>query len=178
MSVKPFDSKTMLVKAMLNGYAKEGEQEAIVIGFINCVNGILYISEPGTEKHYEINPYAVARNSCIKDSYGNYIFEYDLLELTDSNGKTEYGYLEWSNFYNSWGVRRSTEYSGYSDIKIFSKIKAVGNIILNDDDAQKMFDQDEQNNKEYSGIRVPSRTASSDRWQRKCHKEAMRGIGK
>lgn len=97
MSVKPFDSKIMLVKAMLNGYAKEGEQEAIVMGFINCVNGILYISEPGTDKHYEINPYSVSRNSCIKDSAGNYIFEYDLLELTqpNGNGKTEFGYLEY-----------------------------------------------------------------------------------
>lgn len=177
MVSKPFDSKTMLVKAMLNGYAEEGEQEAIVIGFISCVNGILYISEPGTEEHYEINPYAVVRNSCIKDSCGNYIFEYDLLELTDSNGKTGYGYLEWSDFYNSWGVRRSTEYSGYSDIKKFSITKVVGNIILNDDDAQKMFDQDEQNNKQYSGIKAPSITASSDRWQRKCHKETMRGMG-
>lgn len=177
MISKPFESDKMLVKAMLNGYAEEGEQEDVVIGFISCVNGILYISEPGTDEHYEINPYAVARNSCIKDSYGNHIFEYDLLELTDSNRKTEYGYLEWNDFYNSWGVRRSIEYGGYSDIKNFSKIKAVGNIILNDDDAQKMFDQDEQNNKGYSGISAPSKTASSDRWQQKCHKEAMRGIG-
>ena len=177
MVSKPFESKKMLVKAILNGYAEEGEQEAIVMGFISCVNGILYISEPGTGEHYEINPYAVARNSCIKDSDGNYIFEYDLLELTDPNGKTEYGFLEWNDFYNSWGVRRSTEYGGYSDIKRFSKIKAVGNIILNDDDAQKMYDQDAQNNKEYSGIKAPSRSASGDRWANKCHKEAMRGIG-
>lgn len=177
MISKPFESETMLVKAMLNGYAEEGKQEAIVKGFISEVNEVLYITEIGDDKHWEINPYAVARNSCIKDSYGNYIFEYDLLELTDLNGKTEYGYLEWDDFYNSWGIRRSTEYSGYSDIKKFSKIKAVGNIILNDDDAQKMFDQDAQNNKEYSGIRAPSSTASSDRWQQKCHKEAMRGIG-
>lgn len=131
---------------------------------------------PGDDKRWKVNPYAVARNSCIKDTYGDFIFEYDLLELTDPNGKTEYGFLEWNDFYNSWGVRRSTEYSGYSDIKAFSKTKVVGNIILNDDDAQKMYDQDERNNKEYSGILPPSRSASGDRWAKKCHEEAIRGI--
>lgn len=177
MNVKPFESDTMLVKAMLNGYADEGSQEAIVKGFISCMNGILYITEAGKDKHWEINPYAVARNSCIKDFDGNYIFEYDLLELTDTNGKTEYGFLEWNSFYNSWGIRCSTEYSGYSEIKKYRKIKAVGNIILNNDDAQKMYDQDNKNSKEYLGIMPPSRSASGDRWAKKCHKEAMRGIG-
>ena len=177
MISKPFESDKMLIKAMLCGYAEEGQQEAIVEGFIGCVNGLLFISEKGSNKQWKINPYAVARNSCIKDSDGDYIFEYDLLELTDRNGKTEYGFLEWSDFYNSWGIRRSTEYSGRSDIKNFCKIKVIGNIILNDDDAQKIFDQDEESKKEYSGIRAPSKTASSDRWAKKCHEEAMRGIG-
>ncbi len=175
--VKPFESDMMLVKAMLCGYAKEDEQEAILKGFISCDNDTLYITEPGGDKRWKVNPYAVARNSCIKDTYGDYIFEYDLLELTDPNGKTEYGFLEWNDFYNSWGVRTSTEYGGRSDIKTFSKVKVVGNIILNDDDAQKMYDQDERNNKEYSGILPPSRSASGDRWAKKCHEEAMRGIG-
>ena len=177
MISKPFESDRMLVKAMLCGYAEEGEQEAIVKGFISCVNDVLFIAEIGDDKHWEINPYTVARNSCIKDSDGDYIFEYDLLELTDTNGQTEYGFLEWNDFYNSWGIRRSTEYGGRSDIKDFRKIKVVGNIILNDDDAQKMYNQDEENKKEYSGIKAPSKTASSDRWSKKCHKEAMRGIG-
>lgn len=175
--VKPFESDKMLVKAMLCGYAEEDEQEAILKGFICCVNDILYITEPENDKRWKINPYAVARNSCIKDTYGDYIFEYDLLELTDQNGKTTYGFLEWSDFYKLWGIRCSTEYSSYSEIKKFSRIKVIGNIIFNDDDAQKMYDQDALNSKEYSGIAPPSRSASGDRWAKRCHKEAMRGIG-
>ncbi len=54
--VKPFESDMMLVKAMLCGYAKEDEQEAILKGFISCDNDILYITEPGDDKRWKVNP--------------------------------------------------------------------------------------------------------------------------
>lgn len=92
---------------------------------------------------FDVNPYTICRNSGIKDRKGKYIFEYDLLKLKHGLMPDSYGYLVWEENYKAWKIRQFISYSGHIDVNKYS-IEVVGNIILNDDDAQIIFKQDEQ----------------------------------
>lgn len=93
---------------------------------------------------FEVNPYTISRNSGIKDINGNYIFEYDLLKLSNYfNQDEQYGYLVWEEFYKSWKIRRFTEFGGTCDVSKF-KVEVVGNISLCDADAEIIYKQDKK----------------------------------
>ncbi len=132
---KPFNKDLMLVKALsLDNY--------LVEGFYVLDNNRPAIHNG--EKIININPYAVCRNSGIKDKKNHYVFEYDLLKLKRFGYDDGYGYLIWDDFWGKWIIRRYTEYGGSIDIKGYVTFERVGNIILSDEDAQKIYDQDEK----------------------------------
>lgn len=101
-----------------------------------------------TKKNVIINPYTICRNSCITDKNGIYIYEYDLLKLTHSLKSTCYGFLFWDDFYKSWKIRRRTDRTAYNNITDWT-IEVIGNVILNDADAEIIYNQEkEEDNKE------------------------------
>lgn len=146
MKAEAFNPDYMLVKAETYGFDKN----TVITGYYHCNhdpdnknNYIHYVNQIGEEQFYEINPYTICRNSGIKDIKGNYIYEYDLLKLKGTFDYEGYGYLVWDDFYKSWKIRRYTEYGGCSDVNKY-QIETVGNIILNNSDAEVIFNQDKE----------------------------------
>lgn len=145
MNSEVFNYDLQIVKALTIGF----EKETIVTGYYCCNHNpkdkreyIPYIKPKDEDRFYEINPYTVCRNSGIKDENGNYAFEYDLLKIRLNSSEEGHGFIIWSEFYKKWIIKRSTEFSGYLDVDK-CKFVIVGNIILDDDDAEIMYKQDE-----------------------------------
>ncbi len=104
------------------------------------------IRDRKTQKNVVINPYTICRNSCITDKNGKYVFEYDLLKLTHGLLPECYGFLVWEEEYKAWKIRQYTEFGGCIDVNKYT-IEAIGNIVLNDADAEIIYKQDEQERK-------------------------------
>lgn len=148
MKAETFNYDYQLVKAMTTGY----DNDTIVIGYYYCLHDtdnekkyIPYVKPKSEEIFYEVNPYTVCRNSGIRDSKGNYVYEYDLLKLKSGLKADGYGFLVWEDFYKAWKIRRYTEFGGCSDVGNY-QIEAIGNIILYDADAEIIFKQNRQAN--------------------------------
>lgn len=134
--MKTYDSSFSLVKALdLN--------DNIVCGFYFIADNGKYIHDFAQESTspIKINPYTVCRNSGIKDKNGAFVFEYDLLKLKHGLLPDSYGYLVWEESYKSWKIRQFTEFGGHIDVNKYN-IEVVGNIILNDKDAEIIYKQD------------------------------------
>lgn len=132
---KSYDSDLSLVKA------KCLKTDEVVCGYYYKDNNSHRVRNSAGV--FEVNPYAISRNSGIKDKKGKFIFEYDLLKISNYfNQDEEYGFLVWEDFYKTWKIRRFTEFSGSCDVSKF-KVEAVGNIVLCDADAEIIYKQDE-----------------------------------
>lgn len=140
--IKPYDGDLSLVKALIS------ENDKLIIGHYSQVKDpnsektLHYVKEPTNPNFYEVNPYAICRNSGIKDKDGKFIFEYDLLKISNYfNQDEQYGFLVWEDFYKAWKIRRFTEFGGTCDVSKF-KVETVGNILLCDADAEIIYKQD------------------------------------
>ena len=138
MKAKPYNFTLSFVRAL------EKDTNNVVMGylFLNDKGSFIYDFAGQPTCPIEINPYTVCRNSGIKDKNKKFVFEYDLLKLSNYFGQDEeYGFLVWDEFYGKWKIRRFTEFSGSCDVEKFS-IEAVGNIVLYDKDAEIIYKQD------------------------------------
>lgn len=137
MKAEPFNAEYMLVKAL------KAEVDEQVCGFYYFdieANTHTIMTQLGD---FLANPYTICRNSGIKDKKDNYIFEYDLLKLTHGLLPECYGFLVWEEEYKAWKIRQFTEFGGCIDVNKYI-IESVGNIILNDADAEIIYKQDKE----------------------------------
>lgn len=133
---KPYDSILSLVKALDVDYDKQ------VTGYFKANHKYFVFDIFADIPHdVEINPYTVCRNSGIKDKNGKFVFEYDLLKLTHGMKSSCYGFLVWDEFYKSWKIRRRTDRTAYCNLDDWT-IESVGNIVLNDSDAEIIYKQE------------------------------------
>lgn len=138
---KPFDKDLSLVRAL-------DLQNNVVEGFY--IGHVGYAVHDGYE-FIDVNPYTICRNSGIKDKDGCFVFEYDLLKLTHGMKSSCYGFLVWDEFYKSWKIRRRTDRTAYNNLDEWT-IETVGNIILNDADAEIIYNQEKAEDGEKSFI--------------------------
>ena len=132
---KSYNSSLSLVKALdmqnkkIFGYYIEYEKKHLV--------------KPPNESSdvVKVNPYTICRNSGITDKNGFFVFEYDLLKLTHGLKSPCYGFLVWDEFYKSWKIRRRTDRTAYNNVDEWT-IEVVGNIVLDDEDAEIIFRQE------------------------------------
>lgn len=144
-AAKPYNSKLSLVKALdLHGEMVWGYYLTYEKAHLVKVPNIPY-------KTIEINPYTVCRNSSITDKHDFYVFEYDLLKLTHGLKGTCYGYLVWDETCNAWKIRRRTDRTAYINIGDWT-IEIIGNIVLNDADAEVIYKQEKAEDGEESFI--------------------------
>ncbi len=142
---KPYDSDLSIVKALdLN--------DKIICGYY-----LVYENKPlvkDSKKSCDvirINPYTVCRNSGIKDKNGKFVFEYDLLKLTHGMKTPRYGFLVWDEFYKSWKIRCRTDRTAYQNLDDWT-IESVGNIVLFDRDAEIIYKQEKEEDRQESFI--------------------------
>lgn len=140
-----YNSDLSLVKAL------DLEDNVLEGFYIKSGSGKSFLSPQKMTGFVEINPYAICRNSGIKDKNGNYVFEYDLLKLTSGFKNTRYGFLVWDEFYCSWKIRSRTDRTSYSNIEDWT-IETVGNIILHDSDAEIIYKQEREDDNSQSFI--------------------------
>lgn len=146
----PYNPALSLVKAItVESEISEAKPNMIVCGYY-CIDEDVHFIETVHEEIIKsplltavVNPYTICRNSGIKDRKGKYIYEYDLLKLKHGLMPDSYGYLVWEESYKAWKIRQFISYGGHIDVNKYT-VEVVGNIILNDDDAQIIFKQDEQ----------------------------------
>lgn len=143
---KPYDSSLSLVKAL------DVDCEKQVTGYYMAnYKHFIFDIFADIPHHVEINPYTICRNSGIKDKNGKFVFEYDLLKLTHGMKSSCYGFLVWDEFYKSWKIRRRTDRTAYNNLDEWT-IETVGNIILNDADAEILYNQEKAEDGEKSFI--------------------------
>lgn len=86
---------------------------------------------------HEINIYTLCRNTGIKLSDGTYLYEYDIVELTDGfSAKGAVGIIEWDEWAKAYGIRGSANYPSKTPVRNHS-FKVVGNVVLHKDDLTK-----------------------------------------
>lgn len=130
---KPFDKELLLAMAL-------DLQNNIIEGF--------YVGHVGHALHdgydfIDVNPYTICRNSGIKDKSGSWVFEYDLLKLTHGMKQSCFGFLVWDEFYKSWKIRCRTDRTAYQNLDQWT-IEVIGNIVLNDADAEIIYQQEKE----------------------------------
>lgn len=133
----PYNSTLSLVCAL------EADTNKVVMGFyfINDKGKFIYDFAQETTTPIEVNSYTICRNSGIKDKNSKFVFEYDLLKLTHGMKSTRYGFLVWDEFYKSWKIRCRTDRTAYQNLEDWT-IEAVGNIVLYDQDAEILYNQE------------------------------------
>lgn len=148
MKAEAFNPDYMFVKAETCGFDKD----MVITGYYHCNhdpdninNYISYVNPIGEEQFYEVSPYTVCRNTGIKDINGSWTFEYDLLKLFRNGENVGYGFFVWDEIWREWRIRKSTEYSGSYSAHYF-QFETIGNIILSDEDAEKIYRQDKEIN--------------------------------
>lgn len=135
---QPYDNRLSLVYA-------EDMQGHKVLGHLFMYEGktVLKPLDEPSWKVIHVNPYTICRNSGIKDKNSEFIFEYDLLKLTHGMKSSRYGFLIWDEFYKSWKIRCRTDRTAYQNLDQWT-IEVVGNIVLNDADAEIIYQQEKE----------------------------------
>lgn len=135
---KPYNSSLSIVRAL------DIDREKIVTGYYKAnYKHFVFDIFADIPHDVEINPYTVCRNSGIKDKNGAFVFEYDLLKLTHGLKESCYGFLVWDEFYKSWKIRRRTDRTAYNNLDDWT-IESIGNIVLNDSDAEIIYKQEKE----------------------------------
>ena len=65
------------------------------------------------------------------------------MKLTHGMKSSCYGFIVWDEFYKSWKIRRRTDRTAYCDFQDWT-VESVGNIILNDEDAEVIYQQEKE----------------------------------
>ena len=138
LEVSPFSFELMIVKAL-------DLCENLVCGFYNydpLKDGVenIVVTPFGD---FTVNPKTICRNSGIKDKNGHYVHEYDLLKITHGIKPFFYGFIVWDEFYKSWKIRRRTDRTSYCNVDDWT-IEVVGNVVLNDEDAEIIYNQEKE----------------------------------
>ncbi len=146
---KPLHIAKLYVKAL----PLEERHKEIIIGACDWsyITEEYTVRDSKTKKNFVVNPYTICRNSCITDKNGAYVYEYDLLKLTHGLKPPCYGFLVWDEFYKSWKIRRRTDRTAYQNLDGWT-IEVVGNVILNDADAEIIYKQEKAEDSEESYI--------------------------
>jgi len=143
---KPYDSGLSLVKAL------DVDCEKQVTGYYKAYYKSLVFDIFADIPHdVQVNPYTICRNSGIKDKNGAFVFEYDLLKLTHGLKGSCYGFLAWNEDCKAWQIRRRTDRTAYQNLNEWT-IEAVGNIILNDADAEIIYNQEKEEDRKETFI--------------------------
>lgn len=139
--------------------AKEIATQEWVHGFFTGTNEFLVVgdSEPRIAIIDMDTVCVYTGKNCVET--GNPIFDKDIVK--DYRGSVYH--VIYDDFHGAFRLRTSLVYSSSRDMP--GSLVMVGNIVDND------FQEP------YSTKEPTSRTPSSDSWARKCHKEALRGIG-
>lgn len=139
------DEPLHIAKLYVKALPLDENKKDVVIGACDWsyISNQYTVRDSRTKQNIIVNPYTICRNSCITDKNGRYIYEYDLLKLKRSGFADCYGYLVWEEFYKAWKIRKFTEYGGASDVGSYT-VEVVGNVILNDADAEIIYKQDEE----------------------------------
>jgi hypothetical protein len=134
------NEKEFFVKAITNASGK------IICGVLDVISYDYVVRDEKTHKNHSVSALSICKNSGIKDWNGVYVYEYDLLRLEKNNVNIGYGYLVWNDFYGRWLIRRYAAYSGTLEPQAV-KYLVCGNVLLNSDDAQKIYAQDDEEEK-------------------------------
>jgi hypothetical protein len=132
---------------------KEFYVKALTNDIGNVINGVLdtflddyVVRDETNHKNYTVSALTICKNSGLKDWRGKYVYEYDLLKLEKNGSNIGYGYLVWNDFYGRWLIRRYATYSGTLEPHTV-KYTVCGNVLHNFEDAQKIYAQDEEEDK-------------------------------
>ncbi len=134
------NEKEFYVKALTNDGGN------IVIGELDMMFDDYVVRDEIKRKNHTVNALTICKNSGLKDWCGKYVYEYDLLELEKNGTNIGYGYLVWNDFYGRWLIRRFATYSGTIEPQAVKYI-TCGNVLLNFEDAKKIYAQDEEEDK-------------------------------
>lgn len=134
------NEKEFYVKALTNDGGN------VITGVLDIMSFDYVVRDATTHRNYTVSALTVCKNSGLKDWRGKYVYEYDLLQLEKNGSNIGYGYLVWNDFYGRWLIRRFATYSGTIEPQSVKYI-ACGNVLLNFEDAQKIYAQDEEENK-------------------------------
>lgn len=139
--IKSYNYEYSLVKAETVGYDKNKFITGFYIAKLNedknkWINCVCDVDETNNPQFYEVNPYTICRNTCIKDKNKNYIFEFDLVKVYTMGQFENYAYIEHSELYNSFIAR--TQSGGFYHLDRM-QFEIIGNI-FNDED-YKLFEE-------------------------------------
>lgn len=96
----------------------------------------------------EINPYTLCRNTGIKVKDG-YLYEYDLVHYSNGLSGKSLGYIDYDEYTKRWVIRTSVNYSSHADLSKYN-IEILGNIVLSNDDYQRMQKYSDDRESNYS----------------------------
>lgn len=120
--------------------------ETVIHGFLKDNGNDVEINVDGMI--HKINPYTICRNTGIMAD-GQWLYEFDLVELEHPYDGKELGIIEFDTWDNSWKVRRSMNFTSKVELRKFSKIKTIGNVNLSKIDFQRMIEYSNEKDKNY-----------------------------
>ena len=155
--------ETYMVKAV-----SMDDDETICFGFFK--GSTVYTVEDITAVTWSVNPYTICRNTGIMVD-GQWLFEFDLVELKHPYNGKELGFIEFDTWDSSWKVRRSMNYTSKVELRKFSKLKIIGNVNLSKSDFQKMIEYSNEKDKNFKP--EPTVECRSTQYRNKKAKEFL-----
>lgn len=167
------DNEIYKVKALLNGYANDDEEEKEIIGCLVFRGGEVPCVTDDGELFWEVNPYTICRNTGIKVK-DKYLYEYDLVEYSTAFEKG-IAIVVFDELQKRYRLQSNIDYSGKIDIDKYN-LKIIGNVMVYEKDMKKFEKYSKEENKKHVP-QTTSHTTSGDRFKKRCQKEALRGVG-
>lgn len=134
-NVTVYNYEFSLVKAETVGYDENKFIKGFYIARLNkeknqYISCVCDVDETDNPQFYEVNPYTICRNTCIKDKNKNYIYEFDLVKVYSMGQLENYAYIEYSELYNGFIARTQSGGFYYLDKM---QLEVIGNIFSNED---------------------------------------------